>query len=234
MNSPDTYVAQIMAQVGYDVLLLDMQHGMAIGPDRAALWIQAVATTETVPFVRVPWNEPFLIQYMLDAGAGGIVVPLVNNYEEAAKAGAAAKYPPIGYRSTGVNQGRGIWGDDYAAHANEEIICLVMIENIKTIPHLDQMAKAPGVDGFYVGPADLALSLGINPADRGTSAEHAAACQTVLDVAKANGIIPGIHCGSTDEVLKRQKQGFRFCQVMTDTALLASNAKSQLESVANK
>ena len=89
MNTPDTYVAQIMAQVGYDALLLDTQHGMAIGPDRAALWIQAVATTDTVPFVRVPWNEPFLIQYMLDAGAGGIVVPLVNNYEEAAKAGGA-------------------------------------------------------------------------------------------------------------------------------------------------
>ncbi|MFC1988912.1 HpcH/HpaI aldolase/citrate lyase family protein [Chloroflexota bacterium] len=232
MNTPDTLVASVMANVGFDVLLLDMQHGMGIGPDRAALWIQAVATTDTVPFVRVPWNEPFFIQWVLDAGALGIVVPLVNNYEEAAKAGGACRYPPIGYRSTGANFARLHWGSDYAQRANEEVVCLVMIESVKTLPNLDEMATAPGIDGFYVGPGDLALSLGIkSPAERADSKEHADACQQVLDVANKHGIIPGIHCGSPEEVLRRQAQGFKFCQVMTDMQFLAAKAEESLKAI---
>ena len=95
LDTADTYVAEIIANIGFDVLVLDMQHGMAIGPDRAALWLQAVSTTDTMPMVRVPWNEPFFIQWVLDAGAYGVIVPLVNNREEAAKAGGPAVIPRL-------------------------------------------------------------------------------------------------------------------------------------------
>lgn len=228
-NTPDTYVAELMAHVGFDALLLDMQHGMTIGPDRAGPWLQTVSTTDTVPMVRVPWNEPFFIQWALDAGAYGIVVPLVNNYEEATKAGGACRYPPLGYRSTGANRGRFYGGADYMQHANEEIICLVMIESIRTVDHLEEMASAPGIDGFYIGPGDLALSLGITSGDQ--SAEHAKACQKVLEVAKSHGLIAGIHCGSPEAVLKRQAEGFMFCQVMTDVSALSAAAGVALQAV---
>ena len=163
VGSADTYMAEVLANVGLDALVLDMQHGMGIGPDRAAQWFQAVSTTGTVPMARVPWNDPVWFQWVLDAGAYGVIVPLVNNGEEAAKAGMSCRYPPVGFRSIGPNRATLYAGSDYLAQANEEIICLVMVENINTIPNLEEMAKAPGIDGFYIGPADLAISMGVDP-----------------------------------------------------------------------
>src|SRR5262245_33835959 len=120
LSSPDTYMVETMAQAGFDAIVLDMQHGMAIGPDRAAVALQAISTTETVPLVRVPWNDPIYIQYVLDAGAYGVIVPMVNSRAEAERAAGAAKYFPIGYRSNGANRARFYGGSDYFAHANEE------------------------------------------------------------------------------------------------------------------
>ncbi|MBM3947341.1 MAG: 2,4-dihydroxyhept-2-ene-1,7-dioic acid aldolase, partial [SAR202 cluster bacterium] len=163
VSSADTYVAEVLANAGFDALVLDMQHGMGIGPDRAALWLQAVSTTNTVPMVRVPWNEPWYMQWVLDAGAYGVIVPLVNSREEAAKAGGACRYPPLGYRSMGPNRARLYGGVDYFQNANQEIACLVMVEDLRTVDQIDELAKAPGIDGFYIGPADLAISMGVAP-----------------------------------------------------------------------
>ncbi|MBI2848238.1 MAG: 2,4-dihydroxyhept-2-ene-1,7-dioic acid aldolase, partial [Chloroflexi bacterium] len=149
LSTPDTYIAEVLANAGFDALVLDMQHGMAIGPDRAALWLQAVSSTETVPVVRVPWNEPFFMQWVLDAGAYGVIVPLINSREEAARAGGACRYPPLGYRSVGANRARYYGGADYVQYAKEEIICLVMIEDIRTVARVEEVAGAPGIDGFY-------------------------------------------------------------------------------------
>ena len=229
VGSADTYMAEVLANVGLDALVLDMQHGMGIGPDRAAQWFQAVSTTGTVPMARVPWNDPVWFQWVLDAGAYGIIVPLVNDGEEAAKAGMSCRYPPVGFRSIGPNRATLYAGSDYLAQANEEIICLVMVENINTIPNLEDMAKAPGIDGFYIGPADLAISMGVDPRDYRGSKEHAEASQKVLDVARANGIVAGTHCGSPEEAKERFEQGFVMCPVLSDAGLLASAARNALE-----
>jgi 4-hydroxy-2-oxoheptanedioate aldolase len=220
-----------MANVGFDVLLLDMQHGMAIGPDRAALWLQTVSTTDTMPMVRVPWNEPFFIQWVLDAGAYGVVVPLVNSREEAAKAGGACRYPPVGYRSAGANRARLYGGIDYFKQANKEIICLVQIEDINTVAHVDDLADASGIDGFYIGPSDLAVTMGLGPADYLKSAKHAEACSKVLDTAKNHGLIAGIHCLSPHEVIQRTSQGFIFCPAICGVGALAIAANAALQEV---
>ena len=196
LSSADSYVAENVANAGFDALVLDMQHGMGIGPDRAAAWLQAVSTTGTMPMVRVPWNEPAYIQWVLDAGAYGVIVPLVGTPEEAAKAGGACRYAPKGYRSVGPNRARYYAGADYAQHADEEITCLVMIEHIEAIGRLDEIAKAPGIDGFYIGPSDLAQTMGIPPFRYRESEAHAQATQRVLDAAKASGLVAGTHCGS--------------------------------------
>ncbi|MFQ5874473.1 MAG: HpcH/HpaI aldolase/citrate lyase family protein [Dehalococcoidia bacterium] len=227
----DTYVAETLAHAGFDALVLDMQHGMGIGPDRAAQWLQTVSTTDTVPMVRVPWNEPVYPQWVLDAGAYGVVVPLVNNKEEAAKAGMSCRYPPIGFRSIGPNRANYYAGSDYTQHANDEIVCLVMVESIDTIPNLEEMAQAPGIDGFYIGPADLALSMGVPPTDYRKSDEHAKACQNVLDVAKAHNLVAGVHCRSPEEALDRFRQGFMMCPAAADAALLATSARAAVEKV---
>ena len=104
ISAGSTYITESMAHAGFDALVVDMQHGMAITPDTVVACLQAISTTDTVPIVRVPWNRPEWIQYVLDAGAMGVIVPLVNTYEEAAKAGGACRYPPLGYRSAGPNR----------------------------------------------------------------------------------------------------------------------------------
>ncbi|MGB8829694.1 MAG: aldolase/citrate lyase family protein [Dehalococcoidales bacterium] len=231
LDTADTFVAETIANIGFDVLVLDMQHGMAIGPDRAALWLQAVSTTDTMPMVRVPWNEPFFIQWVLDAGAYGVIVPLVNTREEAVKAAGACRYPPIGYRSAGANRARLYGGVDYFKQANKEIICLVMIEDIKTVAHIDTLADVPGIDGFYIGPSDLAVSMGLGPPEYRESAKHAEACNQLLETAKSRGLICGIHCGSPGEVVQRTSQGFVFCPAISGIGSLAVAASAALEQV---
>ena len=152
LQTGDPYIAEAMANAGYDAIIIDMEHGMAVTPDRAVACLQAISTTDTVPLVRVAWNYPREIQFVLDAGAYGVIVPLVNTYDEAVQTAGASRYPPIGYRSLGPNRVSFYAGADYFQHANEEIIVLVMIETVQAVDNLEEIAKAPGIDGFYIGP----------------------------------------------------------------------------------
>lgn len=231
LSTADTYIAEQIANTGFDVLVLDMQHGMTIGPDRAGLWLQAVSTTDAVPMVRVPWNEPVFIQWVLDAGAYGVIVPLVNSHEEAVRASGACRYPPAGYRSVGANRARFYGGPDYREEANREIICLVMIEDISTVARVEELTDVKGIDGFYIGPADLAMSMGLAPQDYQDSNEHAEACRRVLKVAKDHGLITGVHCWSPREVRQRTTEGFMFCPAINDIGALASAASAALQEV---
>jgi len=229
LGSADGYVVETMARAGFDALVLDMQHGMAIGPDRAATALQVIGQTDTVPVVRVPWNEPVPIQYVLDAGAYGVIVPMVNTAEEARKAAGACRYPPIGYRSNGANRARFYGGSDYFSHANQEVICLVMIETAEAVENLEEIAKVPGVDGFYVGPTDLAISLGLEPRLDHPHPAHAAAVQKIIDVARAHGLSAGIHVTGPEEGRRRVAQGYNFNPVGGDVGFVAAGARRALE-----
>ena len=234
LASGDPYIAEAMANADYDAIVVDMQHGMGITPDRAIACLQAISTTETVPIVRVPWNDPKEIQYVLDAGAYGIIVPLVNTYEEAARAGGATRYPPQGYRSLGPNRATFYAGADYGQNANDEIILLVMIETVQAVENLEEIAKAPGIDGFYIGPSDLAVSLGI-PTGPSTFSDpqHAAACQRVVDVARATGLVPCHHGSGPEEAVRRMEQGFMMCQLGSDVGMVRASAAAALKTVAD-
>ena len=228
-STPDTFTAEVMARGGFDVLILDMQHGMGIGPDRAATWLQVVGQNPDVtPFVRVPWNEPSFIQWVLDAGAMGVIIPMVNSVEDAKKAIGACRYPPIGYRSNGANRARYVNGADYFDRANDEVICLAMMETVEGIESIDEIAKLPGLDGYYIGPTDLAISMGLKPAFDVKDDRHIAAVQKVVDVAKANGQSAGIHVASVEEGIRRWKQGFNLMPICTDIWLLAAGISRNL------
>lgn len=231
LSTADPYVAETLSHAGFDALVLDMQHGMGIGPDRAAAWLQAVSLGEAMPFVRIPWNEPAYAQWVLDAGAYGIIVPLVGSREEAAKAGQACRYPPAGYRSVGPNRVSAYAGPGYIEHANDEIACLVMIEDIRTVDRIDEVAQAPGIDGFYIGPADLALTMGLKPFEYRKSEAHAKACQRVLDAARARRLVAGVHCGPAEEAAQRFQQGFLFCPIVSDVGALRAGAAAALKAV---
>ena len=229
LSTPDTYVAETMAHAGFDAIVLDMQHGMAIGPDRAVLAIQAISTTEVVPLVRVPWNDPIVIQYVLDAGAYGVIVPMVNTRAEAEKAAGACRYFPVGYRSNGANRARFYAGRDYFAHANEEIICLVMIETTEALDNLEDIATTPGIDGFYIGPTDLAITMGLPPLLDHPDPRHQAAVQQVMDAARKHNLQAGIHTPGPGEVRRRYQQGFSLCPLGADTGCVAEGAVRAVE-----
>jgi len=227
-GSPDTFVIETMANAGFDALVLDMQHGMGIGPDRAAVALQVISTTDTMPVVRVPWNDPIPIQHVLDAGAYGVIVPMVNTRAEAEKAAGACRYHPLGYRSNGPNRVRYYAGRDYYEHANREVMCLVMIETVEAIENLEEIATTPGIDGFYVGPTDLAITMGLEPLLDHPDPRHAAMVQRVVDVARKHGLAAGIHTTGPEEGRRRFDQGFNFCPIGFDVKAIADAAQRAL------
>jgi 4-hydroxy-2-oxoheptanedioate aldolase len=228
-STTDPLITEIMVRGGFDALILDMQHGMGIGPDRAVAWLQAVGQNEGItPIVRVPWNEPAYVQWVLDAGAMGVIIPMVNNLDDARKAIGACRYPPVGYRSNGANRAAYVNGPDYFDRANDEVICLVMMETVEGIDNLEEIAKLPGVDGYYIGPTDLAASMGLKPVFDVKDPRHVAAVQKVIDVARAHGQSAGIHVGTVEEGIRRYKQGFNLMPVCMERWVLSAGISRNL------
>ncbi|MEA2527925.1 MAG: 4-hydroxy-2-oxoheptanedioate aldolase [Thermomicrobiales bacterium] len=224
----DPLTVEILANAGFDAVLIDMQHGFTIGPERVGTLLQVISTTSAVPMVRVPWNDPVHMQYVLDAGAYGVIVPLVNTPEEAARAAGACRYPPLGYRSMGPNRVEYYAGDDYVRYANDEIICLVMIEHIDAVGRIDEIARVPGIDGFFIGPGDLAMSLGLPPGGGAADERFQAACRRVLEAAQANGLVAGIAPLSVEDARRRVDEGFAFCPFGNDWLFLLEGAEASL------
>ncbi len=162
----NTFSAEVMAAQDLDWLCLDMQHGV-IGYDVAVPMLQTISATDVTPIVRVPWCEPALIMKMLDAGAYGIIVPLVNDRAQAEAAAAACRYPPRGTRSHGPTRAAYYAGFDYLAHANDEVLCIPQIETVEAMENLDDILSVPGIDVAYIGPMDLTISIGIVPEQDG-------------------------------------------------------------------
>lgn len=219
LSLANTHVAEIMAHAGFDWLCVDLQHGLLDYGDLRHL-LPAISTTATTPLVRVPANEPSAIMKALDAGAMGVIVPLVNDAAEAAAAVSACRYPPRGSRSWGPLRAALYGGAGYAEQANDELACVVMIETRAGIEHLDEIAATPGVDGVFVGPADLALSLGLPPRGDTDDPLHAATVARVFDTCRRHRLAVGIHTTSLDWAGRRLAAGFDFVTVASDAGVL--------------
>ena len=223
LSTTDGLIAETVAHSGFDVVVLDMQHGMAIGPDRAAAWLQAVGNADVAALIRVPWNEPVHVQYMLDAGADGIIVPLVASPADAAKAAGSCRYPPLGFRSWGPNRARFRAGADYRSWANEQVLCLALVEHIDAVRKIEEIVQTPGLDGVFIGPNDLGFSMGLPPGNH--DERHDAACRRVANVSRAAGKIVGFYGGGgPPEAAHRMAQGFNFCPIASDVGLIRDGA----------
>lgn len=228
LGSPIT--AEIIAHMGFDWVVVDTEHGsIDIGITQSI--IQAINITNTVPMVRVPWNDPALIKRALDAGAYGLVIPMVNSREEAIRAVKAARYPPLGIRSYGGPRARLYGGADYFEHANEEIALIMQIEHIEAVSRIDEILSVAGVDAFFIGPSDLAISMGLKPGMDQTDPRHVEAVSKVLAAGKKHGIPGGIHVGSPEAVNERIAQGCQFIGLASDERFLRSAASAALNKV---
>jgi 4-hydroxy-2-oxoheptanedioate aldolase len=220
--------ATAVAAAGFDSVTLDLQHG-ASEPHDAARIFAGIETTDSIPLVRVRWNDPAELMRMLDVGARGIVCPMVGSRGEAEALVAACRYPPEGIRSYGPVHGALGAGREHVAKANELVLTFAMIETAEGFGNLDEIASTPGLDGLYVGPSDLSLGLGLDTfADLGDP-RLLEALDAVVDAAKRHEIVAGVHAPSPERSAAMAERGFRFVTPAVDTSLIAHGASASLE-----
>ena len=224
LHIPSMWSAELMANAGWDSILIDLQHGMH-SIETAIQMMQAISTTETIPLARVNWNEPGSIMRLLDAGAYGIVCPMVNTKEECEAFVGACRYPPMGYRSLGPTRARLVMGADYADHANDEILTIAMVETKEALDNLDAIASVEGLDMIFVGTGDLRLSLTGKVGFDSDDSQVDEALDKILEACAKNNLIAGLFTASSDYARQMIKRGFRFVTVKTDSMILSEYAQ---------
>ncbi|MGO4916352.1 HpcH/HpaI aldolase family protein [Pseudogemmobacter sp. W21_MBD1_M6] len=226
----NAFSAEIMAAQGYDSVSVDIQHG-ALDYSAVLPMFQAMRASGVVPMARVPWLEPGIIMKVLDAGAYGIICPMVNTAEQAAQFVSYMRYPPHGNRSFGPTRAVYSAGANYAAEANTEILAFAMVETAEAMENLDAIAATPGLDGIYVGPADLAYSLSqgkLAPAFDREEPEMIEALQKIVAACRKNGIRAALHCGTATYAARAVGWGFDMTTVASDGRLLAAAASASV------
>ncbi|HEX2187207.1 MAG TPA: aldolase/citrate lyase family protein [Chloroflexota bacterium] len=218
--------AEALSRCGIDFLLLETQHG-SWGGDSAIAALMAMAGGTATPMSRVARNDYTLIGQLLDQGVLGIVVPMVHTVEEARAAASAARLPPRGTRSWGMGRAR-VLGDDYMSEIDEQLFVAVQIESIQAVEQAEAIMAVPGVDGCWVGPADLALSMGIHPSEAAGNERHARALEQVVQACRNTGKIPGLACPSPEDAKRRAEQGFQFLTAGSDVGFMLAGARAGL------
>lgn len=224
------FTAEIMAAQGYDSVSVDLQHG-ALDYSMLLPMFQAMCASGVVPMARAPWLEPGIVMKALDAGAYGVICPMINKPEQAAEFVNYVRYPPVGQRSFGPTRANYSAGANYAAEANEEILAFAMVETAEAMENLDAIAATHGLDGIYVGPADLTFSLHqgrLAPAFDREEPEMIEALLRIVAACKKAGKRAALHCGTADYAARAVEWGFDMATVSGDSRLLAAAAQASV------
>jgi 4-hydroxy-2-oxoheptanedioate aldolase len=228
LSSP--YAAEAMSSVGFDWLVIDMEHS-PISIETAGLMVSSMFDSNTVPLVRIPWNTGENIKRVLDMGAWGIVVPMVNSREEAEAAVAHAKYFPYGRRSIGGQRhalGFKACSSEYFEKANEEILVVVQIEHIEAVNKIDEILSVPGIDACFIGPNDLMSSMGLKPQLESEDPEVLETIRIIREAAKRHGIASGIHVGSAKTANTCIQEGFQFIAIGSELSYMLTKAQDEI------
>ncbi len=225
---PDPFAAELVARCGFDSVCVDLQHGLA---DVARLpdLLRAIEVAGAVPLVRAPWNDAPALMRILDAGALGVIVPMIGGVEDARAAVAACRYPPAGMRSYGPTRAAVEHGADYVERAGDEVLVLAMIETRGALDDLDAICAVEGLSGLYIGPADLSFALGLEPRMDNDHPDHVAAVDRILDACRRHGKVAALH--TADPVFARAaaERGFQLLTVATDHTCLRAEASRRLQ-----
>ena len=224
---PSSFAAEVMAHQGWDTVTIDLQHGV-IDYAQMVTMLQAISTTATVPIVRVPWLEAGAIMKALDAGAYGVICPMVNSRDDAARLVSYVRYAPQGTRSFGPVRALYYGGADYPEHANRTVVAFAMVETAQALDNLDRILSVEGLDAIYIGPSDLSLSMGCRPVFDDVDAPVAQAIAHIAERAKAHGVQCGIHNGVPAVAQARQALGYRFLTLGSDARFLAAGSQQML------
>ena len=226
----NTFNSEILAVSGFDSVTIDMQHGL-VGYQKVVEMLQAISGYNITPMVRVPWNDPSMVMRCLDAGAYGIICPMVNTKEECEKFVAACRYPPKGNRSFGPIRARMYAGDDYFKHANDTLLNFAMIETSEAVDNLDKILSVEELDAVYIGPSDLAVTMGYAP---GAYEKEVEDCLSyIIEMCKKKNIKAGIHCPDGKTVKERFDMGYNLGTISADAALLSQASKREIADAKN-
>jgi 4-hydroxy-2-oxoheptanedioate aldolase len=221
------YAAEVMAHEGFDALIIDTQHA-AIDYKDALAMMQVVSATATVPIVRIGWNAPNLAMRMLDAGAYGVICPMVNSRAECEAFVKACLYAPRGYRSNGPIRGGFYGGPDYLDRANDTILPMIQIETAEAVERADEILSVPGLGGIYLGPTDLALTLGLDPRKQLDDPKLWKAIERVLASCVRNKVLPGLYTPTPEWARRAIGMGARLISAGSDVGFIRSGAQQAL------
>ena len=223
LGLPSMLAAESISHQGWDSVTIDMQHGHIDFASMVAM-LTAISTTATVPLVRVPWNQPGDVMRAFDAGAYGVICPNIDTREQCESFVGACRYAPLGYRSVGPKRAILYGGPDYIAKANETVLAIVQVESALGLKNVAEIASVRSLDMIYVGPTDLALSLGRDIKFGLSDPVLMNAIDEILAAAKAAGVRTGIYCRNADDAKAMFARGFDLATVTSDDALLSAGA----------
>lgn len=232
LSLPSPEMAEYASRLGFDWLVVDAEHNPVDIRTLAQMFV-AMSNSVVAPMVRIPWNSPEHFKRVLDAGAWGVVVPMVNSREEAERAVEASRYYPLGNRSVGGGrhamsfEGTAI---EYYGRANDDILVVLQIEHIQGVENADAILSVPGVDACFIGPNDLAASMGLG---LGVPLESddpplAGAIDHIRETCIRHGVAPGIHCSDAAGVNRRLGEGFRFCAMASELRYMLSGLRADI------
>ncbi|MDP9203552.1 MAG: aldolase/citrate lyase family protein [Gemmatimonadota bacterium] len=234
MSMAHPSIAEILAMAGYDWVVVETEH-TAIDVSEVLRVIIAIEQRGAVPLVRLAWNDPIQAKAVLDSGAAGVLVPMVNTKADAELAVGMTKYPPLGFRGVGLARAQdyGEKFDEYVRNANTDTLLMVMIEHKEAVANIDEILSVPGIDGTFIGPYDLSMSLGI-PGETGHP-EVIEAKRKVRDAALSRGLVAGVHFvqprNAAEECAQAIKEGYRFIALGTDILFLGDSARALHQAV---
>lgn len=227
---PSAFAGEMLAGAGWDGITLDMQHGIM---DYASVIqsMQAISRLPVTPTVRVPWNEPGIIGRVLDGGAMGIICPMVNNVEETRALVSAVRFPPLGTRSHGPARAGALYGSagTYYSTSNTDLLCIAMIETPDGVKNIDAILDVEGLDGIYVGPGDLGLTMGLPPLLDRREPEILKIYEGLIAACRRAGKWAGLHNATSGYAVEMAAMGFQFLTILTDVGLLVNAAKSEVD-----
>ncbi|MCP5267334.1 MAG: 2,4-dihydroxyhept-2-ene-1,7-dioic acid aldolase [Burkholderiaceae bacterium] len=224
MSIAHPYAAEMMGHAGYDAVCVDLQHG-PFYLDAAVPTLQALSSTPALAIARCSANNFFEINKLLDAGAYGIICPMIDSVGDAERFVSACRYPPQGTRSFGPARGVVYGGADYYEHANDAMLTLGMIETPQGLEQVEAIAAVEGLHGLFIGPSDLSLALGVSPNPKWNEAPLTDAIDRIQAAARKHGKIAGVFCGNQAMMVDMKKRGFDLVVHGTDSALLRAAAE---------
>ncbi len=226
---PSGFSAEVMAQAGWDSVTVDLQHGVQDYQSMVACF-QAMQSHPVLPMVRVPWSEPGIVGKVLDAGAYGVICPMVNTADEARAFVSYCRYPPAGKRSNGPIRA-GIYGvgTAYQSTANQEVLCLPMVETQEAVDNLDAILDVPGIDAVYIGPSDLGFSMGLPPVLDREEQVIMDIYGRILEGTRRRGLGACVHCGSPAYAARMIAMGFNLVTISNDSGLMLNAARAAVQ-----